>query len=590
MTDSAVDDERLRRRRAIAREVLVVGFFAVLASAWWWPLPRHLGDGQLEQPIIDSGFNQWIIGWGAHVLPRDPLSFFDANMYHPRANVLAWGDHLFAVDLLAVPLVPLLGLVKTYNVLLLAFTAVSGYGASLWLRRVGVALPVAIAAGAVWLCTNERVVEYSHIQSLATWSIPFVFLLFERVVSEVQGEPRGRRRSWLDVVGLGVAAWWTLATNVYLGLFTALSFTVYGLGAWAIRRIPLRTMIKVGIAWVVAVVVALPLYLPSLRYQRAEGVERAIDEQVGSTLREMVPWPFPGKLAQELASAVGRPYTYRGHHAPDLVTWGLLALLAVTALVLRRRWKGGARLAVPAVAAGAFALIAAMGPNVIWRDRVLFANPLFHALYAVVPGYKALRVPPRWLLLASLLLLAAAAPALSRVLERRHLAMRWAIPFVLVAVAFVEQAHFPFDVFPSPRIEEHPSYAWLAEQPGDFPILEYPISANLASATTQALEARRMWFSTMHWKRRVGGAVSPVIAKQYELDAYVLQGLGADPKAMAMLRRWDVKYVLVFPADLARYPEFGPVPEVLARIAATDGLVPAREFPDAIVYEVTDER
>ena len=96
-----------------------------------------------------------------------------------------------------------------------------------------------------------------------------------------------------------------------------------------------------------------------------------------------------------------------------------------------------------------------------------------------------------------------------------------------------------------------------------------------------------MFLSTYHWKRRVSGAVSPVIAKSYERDALVLEQLGRDPRALAMLQRWRVRYVVLVPADLAPYPELGTPDEVEARLDATDGLVRRRTFADGVVYEVS---
>lgn len=564
--------------RSVGREAALVAFFVVVAVVWWYPLAFHLGDGQLEQPIVDSGFNQWILGWGAHVLPRDPLHFFDANMYHPRPGVLAWGDHLFALDLVAVPLVPLIGLVATYNVLLLGSMALSGYGACRLARALGADLAAAIVVGVVWACTFERLIEYSHIQILATAPVPFAFLAFERVVRG------GGRRS---VVALGAVAWLTLATNVYLAIFTSLSVAVYAVVAWLVRRIPWRRVLVAGAAWSVAAAAAAPLYLPSLVYQQDEKVSRTLADQAGVQLRDLVPWPPPGHPAGTVASWFGRTIANRGHHVPDLSTWVLLAVLfAVGVTVARRHKLGGAVL--PSFAAGTFALLLALGPTVRWMaggDGIV-PNPLFRLLYAVVPGFDALRVQPRWLFFAALFLLLAAAPALAVVTRRLPVAARVAVVALFSIVAVVENAPAPIPVFSSPRLADHPAYEWLRDEPGSFAILEYPISAKLAPLATQAMEARRMFLSTYHWKKRVSGAVSPVIARSYERDALILEQLGRDPHAMALLHRWDVRYVVFVPSDLAPYPELGTPEEVEARLDVTRGLVRHRSFADAIVYRV----
>jgi hypothetical protein len=572
-------------RRVAAREAALVAFFVVVAVVWWWPLAIHLRGGQLEQPIVDSGFNQWILGWGAHVLPRHPLHFFDANMYYPRPGTLAWGDHLLALDLVAVPLVPLLGLVGTYNLLLLGSMGLSGYGACRLARAIGADLSASVVAGAVWACTFERLIEFSHLQVLATAPVPFAFLAFERVVRS-DGSDVGRR--WPSLVALGAAAWFTLATNVYLAIFATLSVGVYGAVAWAVRRLPWRRVAAAGVAWVVAAIAAAPLYLPSLAYQHDEHVKRTLADQAGVPLRDLVPWPPPGHPAATVASWFGRTIANRAHHVPDLGTWVLLAILVVVASTVGRRRERFAGAVLPAAVTGVFALVVALGPTVrrTADGAGLVANPLFRLLYAVVPGFQALRVQPRWLFFAALFLVLAAAPALSVVTRRLPVALRGAVAALFVVVAVVENSPAPIPVFASPRLSDHPVYEWLRDQPGDLAVLEYPISAKLAPLATQAMEARRMFLSTYHWKRRVSGAVSPVIAASYERDALVLEQLGADPRAVAMLQRWKVRYVVYVPSDLAPYPELGTPAEVEARLDATDGLVRRRSFADGVVYEV----
>lgn len=573
-------------KRAVAREAALVAFFVVVAVVWWYPLAFHLGDGQLEQPIVDSGFNQWILGWGAHVLPRDPLNFFDANMFHPRPGVLSWGDHLFALDLIAVPLVPLIGLVATYNVLLLGSTALSGYGTSLLARALGADLASSVVAGVLWACTFERLIEFSHLQILATAPVPFAFLAFEHVVRD-RGGKSGRKA----IIGLGIAAWFTLATNVYLAIFTTLSIGVYGAVAWAVRRLPWKRVITAGAAWTVAAIAAAPLYLPSLAYQQDEHVTRTLADQAGTPLRDLVPWPPPGHPAGTIATWFGRTIANRAHHVPDLGTYLLLAVLAVVVLtgILSGRRRRLGRSVLPPLAGGVVALVLALGPSITVRagGDALAPNPLFRALYAVVPGFDALRVQPRWLFFAALLLAVAGSVALTVLTRRLPVVVRWAVVALFCTLALVENAPAPIPVFDSPRLADHPTYEWLRDQPGEFAILEYPISAKLAPLATQAMEARRMFLSTYHWKRRVSGAVSPVIAKSYERDALVLEQLGRDPRALRMLQRWRVRYVVLVPADLAPYPELGTPDEVEARLDATEGLVRRRAFADGVVYEVT---
>lgn len=92
----------------------LVGFIA-LAMLFWFPLSAHMRTRIFDANFGDSAFNMWIVGWGNHALLHAPWKFFEAPMFYPYQHVLAWGDHLFSVTLVTLPLVPLLGLLATYN-------------------------------------------------------------------------------------------------------------------------------------------------------------------------------------------------------------------------------------------------------------------------------------------------------------------------------------------------------------------------------------------------------------------------------------------------------------------------------------------
>jgi hypothetical protein len=564
-------------RRRVGAEALVIAFCVAVACAWWWPLPLHLLDGQLERPPIDSAYNQWLLGWGAHAITTNPLHYFDANAYHPLTGVLAWGDHLFALALLVVPLRPVLGLVGAYNVLVLASTAGSAYACYLLVRLLTSQRAVAVLAGVVWSCSFYRVLEYSHIQTLSTQWVPLVLLFAEHV--------RRRCRRW-HVVGLAVSAWFVLATNVYLGVYTVLAFGVYAVVVLAARRPDIRTIVRIGFAWFVAGVLALPLYLPGIRLQASRHIVRDIDEQSPATLEAFRLLPPPGQMAQSLLHVI-----YRSNYAtPGLVLAVLLVLGSASVVLLRRSSPTRSGVAFGAVAL--FALASAQGPAFHWYGRELGDNPVFLAAYHLVPGYDALRIPHRWLLVGFLGLAVAAATLVAPLSARLPRAVRTGLVVALSAMTIVEQAPAPWPVHPSYTTDDEPVYAWLQDQPqrGSEVILELPISADVASAVTQELEAKRLFFSASHFRDRVGGGISPYIEPSYLRNALLVNELGRDPEALAAVRRWDVDLVIFDATDEGRYEGAEPAAAVLQRLDAEPGLQRVTEVGDATVYRVLPRR
>ena len=80
--------------------------------------------------------NTWIVAWVIHQAPRAPLQLFNANIFYPEPNTLAYSEALLVQSAMGAPLVwagasPVL----TYNILLIAGFALTGWAACLVLVR-----------------------------------------------------------------------------------------------------------------------------------------------------------------------------------------------------------------------------------------------------------------------------------------------------------------------------------------------------------------------------------------------------------------------------------------------------------------------
>ncbi|HEX2849221.1 MAG TPA: hypothetical protein VHN98_01655 [Acidimicrobiales bacterium] len=549
--------------------------FGALACLWWWPLPLHVRDAQLEWPVIDPAYNEWILAWGRHALLHDPRHFFDANMFYPHPFVLAWGDNLFALTLLSIPLAAAAGTVGAHNLLVLGSTAASGFTTYLLARRVVGPRSAAVVAGVLFSFAWFRVAEWTHLQILSTQWIPLVFLAAERLRDRVTPA-----RTAL----LALSVWLVLATNVYLAVFTAIAFGVFVVMLLATRRLTVRALVSCAIGWAVAGSAALPLYLPSLRYQRAIGITRSLAAQeLPATLRDYLPWPPPGSVGRALAGQAAVPVS--GWHALSLVA-GVLAASAVVLAVARRR---GPWLAVaPYAAIAALAAASSLGPAIRWHARPLVDNPVFLAEYHLVPGASVLRVPGRWSLMVAFALALVAAAAVAALSARWRRGPRVALAVVILVLIAVELVPSRFALHSSYALADFPEEQWLADQPGTDAVLQLPISADNAAYETQVIEARRMLLSTYHWKRRVSGAVSPTFPPAYPEDARLLADLPSDPAALDLLRSWHVRWVVFRAAD---YRAEG-LDDAAARrgLDSIAGLRLVRDWGDTAIWEVDGVR
>ena len=107
----------------------------MLAILHTWPLATD--PGQLSRnDNADTIHHEWILAWDAHQLLRDPRHLFDANIFYPERDTLAYSDHLLVQAVMAAPVLWLGGSpVLAYNLVLIAGFALTGWTTSLVVWR-----------------------------------------------------------------------------------------------------------------------------------------------------------------------------------------------------------------------------------------------------------------------------------------------------------------------------------------------------------------------------------------------------------------------------------------------------------------------
>src|SRR6186997_2266026 len=88
----------LQSRRAQAFALCVV-----LAVLHTWPLVLHPGRYS-RNDNADTQLNEWILAWVQHQPPRDPLHLFEANIFYPAHDALAFSEPLIVPALIGAPL------------------------------------------------------------------------------------------------------------------------------------------------------------------------------------------------------------------------------------------------------------------------------------------------------------------------------------------------------------------------------------------------------------------------------------------------------------------------------------------------------
>jgi len=565
--------------------LLVLLAFSIIAVIFYYPLSFHILTRSPEDVPKDSAFNMWIISWGGHALTHAPWKFFEANMFYPYPHTLAWGDHLFSVTLLALPILPILGVLGTYNFLLIASLALSGFTMFLLIRYLTKSNGAGFLAGALWSISIARLSNW-HIQILAMFWLPLIFLYAEKL-----REKYSRKLFWL----LTFFIFMQLATGIYIALYTVMSFALYFLVLLICKKMHKKTAWALMKAWLIAGVLNFPIYLPSIVLNFMHPTVRSLDDNRHSSLawHQLNPLSVPGRLWRLLVVEAGGKITYQ----PALFSIGLLLTILVATLLIFKLYKlatNSSKISedtnTPAAIAflllGTYGIIASFGPYItLWTGKTI-KNLFFLVPYTLVPGYKVMRIPLRWQFIGIFGLAAFVGILVAKPLT--NLKRSWQVLLIGLAVAwlFIEAAPFDQGTYIAPNYDKFPVYRWLAQQPGEFAISELPVYPGKYYLPNDYAEGLRTYFAATHLKQRTGGAFSPFIPNRYIDQAGTINSLGDDPKSIKLLKDIKIKYVILLPDDYKTIWNVNLGPDKKAQFDKLPYLKKVFESNNGIAYEI----
>lgn len=371
-----------------------------MAVVHTWPLasdPAHLS--RLDND--DAALNTWVISWVAHALPRDPLNLFNAPIFYPEQNTLAYSEHLFVQSVMGAPLLWAgVSPVLVHNLLLIAGFALSGWAMYLLITRWTGSAAAGIVAGLAYAFNAHTLTRFPHLQAHHVQFFPLMLYAFDRVLTD-----RSKPHAALLAAAFVLQA---LCSNYLLvfSLFALTAMIAVRPDAWN------RTAaVALLIAGALSIAALTPFLWPYYEVSREQGLTRSIDE----VARYSAGW------RDYLATGGRLHYTWWS----QMLFEGRTALFpGVTALVLAvmalGNWRD--RRVQMTVAIGITGLALSFGPALPGYAVLHNSFPLLGgirnaarfgwlllAAVAILAGFGAARIKPRWAIVAVCLLITAEA-------------------------------------------------------------------------------------------------------------------------------------------------------------------------------------
>jgi 6-pyruvoyl-tetrahydropterin synthase related domain len=254
-------DRRITRAEVAAS---VAGHLA-LVILMSWPLALDLAHtGMVDRP--DGRLNAWIMAWDVHALAhRVPL--WDAPIFHPLPDALAFSENLLLPAILTAPLQAIGGPVLAYNVLLLLCLVLSGLATQLLARRVCDDRLAAFMAGAFFAVGAHRWIRLAHIQAQITFLLPLTLWAMDRFWA---------KRTWPRALLIGLLLGLQGLSSVYVGAITAMAASIVAL--LAAVKLNNKERLRLVAAGALAAAMVAPLGSAYLRMRNFEGMEFSLQE------------------------------------------------------------------------------------------------------------------------------------------------------------------------------------------------------------------------------------------------------------------------------------------------------------------------
>lgn len=210
------------------RTLLVFVAFVAVAAIQAWPLPLHLATHLTGSPTGDTGvyvWNLWIFSHQIFSGGTTPLSTFEILPLTGAPTDLSLHNYTVFSNLLAMPLLDWLGVVRTFNLIFLFNNALVGFGMYLLARRLTGRTAESFLAGVMFACSPFIVTRgLGHFSLAAAAPLPLFMVALYRAWES---------QKLRDAVVAGAVLAWAAFSDPYYAVYCLM----LGAGFLAVRLV-----------------------------------------------------------------------------------------------------------------------------------------------------------------------------------------------------------------------------------------------------------------------------------------------------------------------------------------------------------------
>lgn len=593
----------LARKRI--QTIFVIALFLLLTVLLTYPMVSYF-RAAIPGPPWDGFYYLTLLRWFKVALFERHISpWFHPDIFYPFGYNLALSETTLSNVALGMPVNLLWGEVVTFNALMWLSFVLSGLGAYLLTYDLTGQRVAGLVSGVAFAFCAYRMQAMSSgwLPTISTQWVPFTFLYMERTI---------RLQQWRDAVLAALFYIINCQGTWYYAYVVGLALVVYVFVRLRPWRVAMgnRQLWHCGMAFALTMLLMVPVAMPLIRLWGQRQMQYSLPEVDwlstslddfflpsayhslwgGLSLRwyddwvPYYPWIVPG-MAYPGVSVVVLAVLTR-YSRKDRAPRKALLVIAVVAFVLALGTTLHLRgervyISVPVGVERVFTkVMVALSKRVALNPVAAYAMPegqgiyiplptLF--LYLFLPFFNAMRDWTRFALVLVFALSTLAGMGAGCLLATKRGVTRALLTAVLVGGVLLDLAAIPLP-FGMSLVQPRPSDEWLAQQPGDFAIMQFPFRA-------RAYAGPSLYGMVTHRKKVTYGSGLTFFPPAYAAHLETLQGFPS-AESVNLLRAWGVKFILV---DTTRYAHEWATVEAGLRAHADLKLVAAFDEPSVYI-------
>jgi hypothetical protein len=527
------------------REILkyVSAFMLFFFSSIYITFPLLFHISHYSTGFGDELLLAWIHGWVIHALTTNPLSLFNANIYYPYHNSLAFSDVFITGSILTAPFVYFFGQpIVANNITFISSLILLGFSVYLLSYYLIKNYFVSLVSGLLVIFSPATLSNSVQLQMLEIYWVPLALLFFLLFLNT------RKTRFFVFYLFCFLLQFYNSFLPAYFILFSSIIILLF---VWREKKKKIITFFsaKNVLLFLLTFLLMIPIVIPYFQVSREFHYTRDVRDSIHFALQPedlLYPDSSTRLYAFLMRTIPTNHYSQNNEFKPGYVgfVFSLLILFAMGISIKNRNKISLYEKSFLTIAI--LGLLLSFGPFLhLFRQTIHhpFPIPLPYLLfYYIMPGFEGFRNSQRWEMLFIIGMAIFISLILAKLLKKISLNKQLIIYSLLLVGIIVEFS--PFTFVHIPQIKDFPKiYSWMNTTSQNTSFIILPIyNWNMPPYAGQ--ELFREYYSTVEFRPMVNG-YSGFSPPPWQDFIYTMHNTFPQQKSIAMLHAMGISYIIV---------------------------------------------